>query len=52
MSEDYKEIIDTMAKAIEILPKAKREYLIGYADGVEAMASAKEEKEGKNSEHL
>lgn len=44
MSEKEKHIAEKLAKACEILPDSKREYLIGYAEGVAAMADRQAEK--------
>lgn len=41
MSEKEKHIAEKLAKACEVLPDSKREYLIGYAEGVAAMADKK-----------
>lgn len=40
MSEQERAIAQTIAEAIQVLPDGKREYLIGYAEGVAAMAEA------------
>lgn len=50
MSEKEKHIGEKLAKACEILPDAKREYLIGYAEGVAAMANRVEEGGGADDE--
>ena len=39
MSEKEKKIANNLGKALEMLPDGKREFLIGYAEGVAAMAS-------------
>ena len=39
MSTEDKVIAKTLAEAISALPDGKREYLIGYAEGVAAMAA-------------
>lgn len=39
MSEKEKRIIEKLAAACEYLPESKKEYLIGYAEGVAAMAN-------------
>ena len=41
MSEKERHIAEKLAKACEVLPDSKREYLIGYAEGVAAMAAKK-----------
>ena len=38
MSIEEKEIIRNVMAAVSILPDAKREYILGYAEGVIAMA--------------
>ena len=49
MSAEEKTIAKTLAEAISALPDGKREYLIGYAEGVAAMAeAAKERTNGEN----
>ncbi|WP_306542067.1 hypothetical protein [Acidaminococcus intestini] len=40
MSTEEKTIAWTLAEAVKILPDGKREYLLGYAEGVAAMAEA------------
>lgn len=39
MSADEKKIMQTIAAAVSILPDEKREYILGYAEGVIAAAS-------------
>lgn len=39
MSEREKKLADTIAKAVTQLPEGKREFLLGYAEGVAAMAA-------------
>lgn len=41
MSEMEKKLADSLAKAAAALPENKREFLLGYAEGVAAMAEAK-----------
>lgn len=43
MSEKERNIAESLTRACEILPDGKREYLIGYAEGVAAMAEATKE---------
>ena len=38
MSPDKKKIIKALASAMETLPDSKREYILGYAEGVAAMS--------------
>lgn len=45
MSEREKKLADTIAKAVTQLPEGKREFLLGYAEGVAAMAAQQQEKE-------
>ena len=42
MSEMEKKLVDSLAKAAAALPESKREFLLGYAEGVAAMTEAKE----------
>lgn len=41
MSEMEKKLADSLAKAAAALPENKREFLLGYAEGVAAMTEAK-----------
>lgn len=41
MSSVEKKIIETIASAFQVLPDEKKEYLLGYAEGVAAMAEQK-----------
>lgn len=38
MSQNEKEIVQSITKAVSALPDEKREYILGYAEGVLAMA--------------
>lgn len=38
MSKKEKEIIQSITKAVATLPEDKREFILGYAEGVLAMA--------------
>lgn len=40
MSEKERNIAESLTRACELLPDGKKEYLIGYAEGVAAMAEA------------
>lgn len=42
LSEMEKKLADSLAKAAAALPESKREFLLGYAEGVAAMTEAKE----------
>lgn len=44
MSEREKTVAKTLASALKALPEEKKEYLLGYAEGVNAMAGKTEEK--------
>lgn len=44
MAETEKEIIKSMADAIDALPNDKKQYFIGFAEGVAAMADQVKEK--------
>lgn len=52
MGADEKKIIQTIAEAVSILPEERRTYILGYAEGVIAMASSDRTcaNEGQNSE--
>ena len=39
MSEREKQMAENLAKACELLPDDKKEFLLGYAEGVAAMAA-------------
>lgn len=41
MSEKEKDTAKTLAEAFEALPDSKKEFLLGYAEGVAAMAEKK-----------
>lgn len=41
MSSGEKKMIETIASAFQVLPDEKKEYLLGYAEGVAAMAAQK-----------
>lgn len=41
MSTKEKELINSITEAVSTLPEEKREYLLGYAEGVLAMADRK-----------
>ena len=43
MGADEKKLGQKIAEAVSILPDEKREYILGYAEGVIAMASAMRE---------
>ena len=43
MGADEKKLGQKIVEAISILPDEKREYILGYAEGVIAMASAMRE---------
>lgn len=48
MSEKEKRTAETLAKALEALPDEKKEFLLGYAEGVTAMAEKKAERDPIN----
>lgn len=50
MSEKERNIADSLAHTFELLPDSKREYLIGYAEGVAAMAEKASEKSNGEKE--
>ncbi len=45
MGADEKELGKKITEAVSILPDEKREFILGYAEGVIAMASAMREAE-------
>lgn len=50
MSEKEKKAAERIISALEKLPEAKRERLLGFAEGVEAMAAKQEaEQEQENA---
>lgn len=51
MSEKEKHVAETLAKVLEILPDGKKEYLIGYAEGVTAMAQQAVEQSDPSTTH-
>ena len=47
MNQEEKDILRSIAQALEMLPSDKKERAVGYAEGVAAMADKKEaDKEG------
>lgn len=46
MAETEKEIIKSMAEAIKTLPDEKKQYFMGFAEGVVAMANQVKEQAG------
>ena len=42
MSENERRIAESLALAFELLPDSKKEFLLGYAEGVAAMAARQE----------
>lgn len=40
MSEEIKRLGAAIADALEVLPEGKKEYILGFAEGVAAMAAA------------
>lgn len=45
MSNKEKQLAQSIAKAIQLLPEPRREYLMGYAEGVLATADRTKSKE-------
>lgn len=45
MSEKEKEVVRVLSDALETLPKEKKEYLLGVADGMAAMAERRKTEE-------
>lgn len=53
MSEREKRIAENLADAVSRLPDSKKEFLLGYAEGVAAMADkAKEAAESEKEEKV
>lgn len=50
MSEREKQIAENLAEAVAKLPDSKREFLLGYAEGVAAMDSKAKEAAEKAAE--
>lgn len=44
MNAEEKKVAQNLMKALQALPDAKREYLLGFADGVIAMGSQNQQK--------
>lgn len=42
MNENERRISESLAVALEMLPDSKKEFLLGYAEGVAAMAARQE----------
>lgn len=49
MSEKEKKLAENLAKAVEKLPVEKREFLIGYAEGVAAATSGAKDRPGEEA---
>lgn len=47
LDEQEKKVSESLIRAVALLPEGKREYLMGYAEGVAAMAEAAREKAGE-----
>lgn len=47
MDDKEKKLSESLIRAVTLLPEGKREYLMGYAEGVAAMAEATREKDGE-----
>lgn len=43
MSEKEKALVESLTQACDQLPEEKREFLLGFAEGVAAMAKKKEQ---------
>lgn len=50
LSEKEKAIIMSLAEAFNTMPESKREYLLGYADGVAGMQAKAQSAEEKKEE--
>lgn len=47
LDDKEKKLSESLMRAVTLLPEGKRDYLMGYADGVAAMAEAAREKTGE-----
>lgn len=52
MSENERRIAESLAVALEMLPDSKKEFLLGYAEGVAAMAARGEAEDGTGNTRL
>ena len=52
MSENERRIAESLAVALEMLPDSKTEFLLGYAEGVAAMAARREAEDGTGNTRL
>lgn len=51
MSDREKKTAETIAKVLKVLPEDKKEFLLGYAEGVTAMAEKTQEKDAPTPEN-
>lgn len=52
MNENERRIAEYLAVALELLPDSKKEFLLGYAEGVAAMAARREADNGTGNTRL
>ena len=52
VSENERRIAESLAVALEMLPDSKTEFLLGYAEGVAAMAARREAEDGTGNTRL
>ena len=52
MSEHEKSVAESITRALEALPDHKKEFLAGYAEGVNVMASAQPDKPYEQAQDL
>lgn len=52
MNENERRIAESLAVALETLPDSKKEFLLGYAEGVAAMAVRREADNGTGNTGL
>lgn len=52
MTENERRIAESLAVALELLPDSKKEFLLGYAEGVAAMAARREAEDGTGNTRL
>ena len=52
VNENERRIAESLAVALEMLPDSKKEFLLGYAEGVAAMAARREADNGTGNTRL
>lgn len=49
--KERRKAVQKIGKAVETLPASKREFILGYAEGVLAMANKQAEKQGNEAQN-